>query len=74
MVSEPQTKVNEGRQGAIKTDWEFNSRLRSFDEHVAETQPYRASIVRFRGNRFRLSDAETEAMLRVSMEAIQDEW
>ena len=49
-------------------------RVPRFDKHVAETKQYTASVVRFRGNRFSLSDAETERMLRVSMEAVQDEW
>ena len=73
MVSEPVHTYANKKQERIEGKLEMNP-VPSFDEHVAETQQYRASIVRFRGNRFRLSDAETEAMLRVSMEAIQDEW
>ena len=73
MVSEPVYTYANKKQERIEGKLEMNP-VPSFDDHVVETQQYRGSIIRFRGNRFRLSDAETEAMLRVSMEAIQDEW
>lgn len=72
MVSEL-AKTEAGRREII--DKELRLRVvRKFDQRPVDTRLIKAGIVQFHGNRFRRSDAETEAMLRVSMEAIQDEW
>ncbi len=73
MPSQASKPLAQKRRGNFAGELWLRS-VRSFDRRQSETRQYAASIVQFRSNRFRLSDAETERMLRLSMEAIQDEW
>jgi hypothetical protein len=66
------TEADKRRSREIDRDWHFAQQVPSFSGSSAETKRT-AIIIRFRSNKFRLSDDETERWLRLSMEAIGDD-